>query len=118
LPLVPSTSANPDGSFPTLSMPIEHVNYTITSINGTLWAVIYGNYPIYLQNQSDCAFNCDLPMVYPMPSGSTDIHVTLGDRELSWSNYPNHTQTPCIRPPSATGGKSTASCPTYPAFLC
>jgi hypothetical protein len=87
LPLVPSTSANPDGSFPTLSMPIEHVNYTITSINGTLWAIIDGNYPIYLQNQSDCAFNGDLPMVYPMPPGSTDIHVTLGDRELSWSNY-------------------------------
>ena len=81
----PSASANPDGSFPTLSMPIEHVNYTITRINGTLWAKIDGNYPIYIQNQSD--FNGDLPMVYPMPPGTTNIHVTLADRELSWSNY-------------------------------
>jgi hypothetical protein len=84
---MPCASANPDGSFPKLSMPIEHVNYTITSINGSLWAVIDGNYPITLLNQSDCAFNGDLPMVYPMPPGSTDIHVTLGSRELSWSNY-------------------------------
>lgn len=30
-------SANPDGSFPALSMPVEYVNYTVTTINGTLW---------------------------------------------------------------------------------
>ena len=47
LPLIPSVLANPSGSFPALSMPIEHVNYTITSVNGTLWAKIDGNYPIY-----------------------------------------------------------------------
>jgi hypothetical protein len=52
-----------------------------------LWAKIDGNYPIYIQNQSDCAFSDELPMVYPMPPGTTNIHVTLGDRELSWSNY-------------------------------
>jgi signal peptidase I len=85
--LVPSASANPDGSFPALSMPAEYVNYTITRINGTLWAKIDGNYPIYIQNQSDCAFSGELPMVYPMPPETTNIHVTLGDRELSWSNY-------------------------------
>ena len=85
--LVPSASANPDGSFPALSMPVEYVNYTITRINGTLWAKIDGNYPIYILYQSDCAFSGELPMVYPMPPGTTNIHVTLGDRELSWSNY-------------------------------
>ena len=84
---VPSASANPEGSIPALSMPVEYVNYTITYINGTLWAKIDGNYPIYIQNQSDCAFNGDLSMVYPMPPETTNIHVTLGDRELSWSNY-------------------------------
>jgi hypothetical protein len=78
-------SANLEGSIPALSMPIEHVNYTITRINGTLWAKIDGNYPIYIQNQS--VFNGDLPMVYPMPPGTTNIHVTLGDQELIWSNY-------------------------------
>jgi hypothetical protein len=80
-------SANPDGSFPTLAMPVEYVNYTITRVNGTLWAKIDGDYPIYLLNQSDCSFNGELPMVYPMPPGTTNIHVYLGDAELSWTNY-------------------------------
>ena len=79
--------ANPDGEFPNLAMPIEYVNYTITPINGTLWAVIDGNYPITFLSQPDCSFNGDLPMVYPMPPGANDIHVYLGDQELSWVNY-------------------------------
>ena len=80
------TSANPEGEFPVLSMPVEHVNYTITPINGTLWAKIDGNYPIYVQRQPDCTVE-DLPMVYPMPPETTNIHVWLGERELSWLNY-------------------------------
>jgi len=87
LQFLPSASAKINGAIPTLSMPIEHVNYTITIINGTLWAKIDGNYPIYIQNQSDCTFNGDQPMVYPMPPGTTNIVVTLGDQELNWSNY-------------------------------
>ena len=83
----PVVSANVESSFPILSMPIEHVNYTITSFNGTLWAKIDGNYPIYIQNQSGSTFSGDLPMVYPMPPGTTNVQITLGDRELSWSNY-------------------------------
>jgi len=80
-------SANPDWSFPTLAMPVEYVNYTITRVNGTLWAKIDGDYPIYVLNQSDCSFNGELPMVYPMPPGTSNIHVFLGDKELSWTNY-------------------------------
>jgi hypothetical protein len=80
-------SANPDGSSPALSMPIEHINYTITRVNGTLWAKIDGNYPISIQTEPDCELGGDLPMVYPMPPQTTNIHVWLGDRELSWSNY-------------------------------
>ena len=80
-------SANPDSSIPTLSMPVEYVNYTISRINGTLWAKIDGNYPIYIHSQSDCGSNGELPMVYPMPPQTTNIHVWLGDHELSWSNY-------------------------------
>ncbi len=87
LQLSGSASGNPEGSAPQLAMPVEYVNYTITSVNGTLWAKIDGNYPIYLQTQSDCAFSGELPMVYPMPPDTTNIHVTLGDRELAWSNY-------------------------------
>ena len=80
-------SANPDSSIPTLSMPVEYVNYTISRINGTLWAKIDGNYPIYIHNQSSCASSGELPMVYPMPPQTTNIHVWLGDHELSWGNY-------------------------------
>lgn len=50
-------------------------------------AQIDGDYPIYVQNQSNCVFYGELPMVYPMPAGTTDIHVYLGDQELSWTNY-------------------------------
>jgi hypothetical protein len=81
--LIPSCSANFADSVPTLSMPIEHVNYTVASVKGTLWAKIDGEYPIYIQNK----FKGDLPMVYPMPPGTTNINVTLDDRELTWSNY-------------------------------
>ncbi len=87
LQFVGSASANPDGSAPQLAMPVEYVNYTIMRVNGTLWTQIDGNYPIYLQNTAGCEFNGELPMVYPMPPGTTDIHVTLGDHEIAWSNY-------------------------------
>ncbi len=79
--------ANPEGSIPTLSMPVEYINYTITSINGTLWAKIDGDYPIYLLKQPDCSFAGDLPMVYPMPPQTTNIRVSLDGKEMSWSNY-------------------------------
>jgi hypothetical protein len=78
--IIPSCLAE---SVPELSMPIEHVNYTIATINSKLWARIDGEYPIYIKNK----FNGDVPMVYPMPPGTTNICVTLDDRELAWSNY-------------------------------
>jgi hypothetical protein len=84
---VKPATANPEGSIPNLSMPVEYVNYTITSMNGTLWAKIDGYYPIYLQKQTDCSFTGDLPMVYPMPPQTTNIHVSLDGKEVSWSNY-------------------------------
>jgi hypothetical protein len=68
-------------------MPVEHVNYTITSINGTLWAKIDGYYPIYLLKQMDCSFNGELPMVYPIPPQTTNISISLDNTEVSWSNY-------------------------------
>jgi hypothetical protein len=68
-------------------MPVEYVNYTITPINGSLWAQIDGYYPIAIQKQPDCSFNGDLPMVYPIPPGTNDIHVYIGEQELNWINY-------------------------------
>jgi hypothetical protein len=84
--LAPADSAtvSQDEAVPLLSMPIEHINYTITEINGSLWATIDGEYPIYLINPTTCN---ELPMVYPMPPNTTNIHVYLNDRELGWMNY-------------------------------
>jgi hypothetical protein len=84
---VKPATANPEGSIPTLSMPVEYINYTITNINGTLWAKVNGYYPIFLLKQPDCSFAGDLPMVYPMPPQTTNITVSLDDKEVSWSNY-------------------------------
>jgi hypothetical protein len=82
---------------PFLAMPEETVNYTITRINGTLWAKIDGTYPIHkifktgntftLDNISYCIATDDLPMVYPTPPGTTNIHVKLNETELNWSNF-------------------------------
>jgi hypothetical protein len=80
-------TANPEGSIPTLSMPVENINYIIANINGALWAKIDGYYPIYLQKQTECRFTGDLPMVYPMPPQTTNISISLDGKELSWSNY-------------------------------
>jgi hypothetical protein len=79
--------ANPESSIPNLSMPLEYINYTLTSVNGTLWAKIDGDYPIYLLRQPDCSFVSDLPMVYPMPPQTINIRISLEGKEISWSNY-------------------------------
>jgi hypothetical protein len=91
-------NANPGvPTSPILAMPEETVNYTITSINGTLWAKIDGTYPIHkifktgdtftLDNTSYCIATDDLPMVYPTPPGTINIHVKLNETELNWSNF-------------------------------
>ena len=74
-------AASNDNVQPSLNMPIEHVNYTITTVNGSLWAKIDGNYPIY-----NSGFDV-LPMVYPTPPGTTNISLKLDGALVSWSNY-------------------------------
>jgi parallel beta-helix repeat protein len=66
-----------------LSMPEEYLNYTITNVNGVVWAKIDGVYPIHMASGLEEA----LPMVYPTPPGTTNMHVKLDGTELSWSNY-------------------------------
>ncbi|MCW3995000.1 MAG: hypothetical protein NWE98_02475 [Candidatus Bathyarchaeota archaeon] len=85
--IIRSAKANAQGASPQLTMPVEYINYTITPINGTLWAKIDGYYQIYFQTQPNCSFNSVLPMVYPMPPQTTNIQVNLDNRGLSWSNY-------------------------------
>jgi hypothetical protein len=79
-----------ESGLPVLAMPVEYVNYTVASVNGTLWAKIDGTYPIYILNESDggeCAEVSELPMFYPTPPGTTNIHVWVNGTELAWSNY-------------------------------
>lgn len=70
-------------SVPLLIMPEESINYTICVLNGTLWAKIDGTYPMRLTSDVSGA----LPMLYPIPPDTTNIHVTLDDAEVAWSNY-------------------------------
>jgi hypothetical protein len=85
--LVDWARANPNGSPPpNLSMPKEYINYSITSNNGSLWAKVNGKYPITILTKPSCS-PAKLPMVYPAPPGTTNIHITLNGTELSWSNY-------------------------------
>jgi hypothetical protein len=89
--LVHFAKANPDSAFPVLAMPVEYVNYTISSVNRTLWAKIDGTYPIYILNQSEndqqCTGPSELPMLYPTPPETINIHVKVNGTELAWSNY-------------------------------
>ncbi|HEX9261243.1 MAG TPA: hypothetical protein VF893_01800 [Candidatus Bathyarchaeia archaeon] len=66
---------------PSLSMPVEYVNYTIAWVNGSVFAKIDGQYPIY-----NSGFEL-LPMVYPTPPGTDNISLKLDGVEISWSNY-------------------------------
>jgi len=88
-------AANPGVSNLVLAMPEEYINYTITRVNGTLWAKIDGTYPIYILSESEgdsqCAPLDELPMVYPTPPSTTNIHVKMNETELDWSNYPYET---------------------------
>jgi len=88
---VNSAKANPDTStLPVLAMPEEYINYTITRVNGTLWAKIDGTYPLRILTESDDAPSCvptELPMFYPTPPGTTNIHVKVNGTELEWSNW-------------------------------
>ena len=86
-------TANPDMAT-LIAMPEEYINYTITSVNGTWWAKIDGTYPLHILTEADGAPSCvpsELPMVYPTPPGTTNIHLKVDKTELDWSNYPYET---------------------------
>lgn len=63
-------------------MPEEQVNYTITQIGDTIWAKIDGTYPIaYSGTESS------IPMVYPIPPGTTNISMWMNNDKLNWSRF-------------------------------
>jgi hypothetical protein len=86
--------ANPESDTPPLlAMSVEYVNYTITSVNGTLWAKIDGTYPIHLLAASDSAscIPAELPMVYPTPPGTENFQAWVNGTEVACGDYPYST---------------------------
>jgi len=118
-------TANPVPVY-SLKMPEEYINYTISRVNGSLWAKVDGTYPltkfgIECQDQALSINNTwftftgdTLPMVYPTPPSTTNISVKMNETELKWSNY---TQ---IVPESvhytAIGDWPMISCTIYPVL--
>ena len=98
LQFVPFTEANPTPVY-SLEMPEEYIDYTISRVNGSLWAKVDGTYPltkstIECEDQSLSAsgtwftFTGDtLPMLYPTPPGTTNISMKVDETELEWGNY-------------------------------
>jgi Flp pilus assembly pilin Flp len=81
-----------------LNMPEEYLNYTIRGVNGSLWAIVDGTYPltkfeIESQDQAvwtytEFTFTGDaLPLVYPTPPGTTNISMSIDGTALTWTNY-------------------------------
>ncbi|XES76543.1 MAG: nitrous oxide reductase family maturation protein NosD [Candidatus Bathyarchaeia archaeon] len=66
-----------------LSMPEEYLNYTIVNVDGALWAQIDGVYPIHMSEKP----TDPVPMLYPTPPGTVNMHIKLDGAEQSWSNY-------------------------------
>ena len=67
-----------------IAMPREYLNYTLTLREGTPWVTIDGIYPMHI---AATMVNQPLPMVYPTPPGTMNMHVWIDGKELGWSNY-------------------------------
>jgi len=123
LQFLPFAAANPTSAY-SLEMPEEYIDYTISWINGSLWAKVDGTYPLHkfgikCQDQSGgvdntwFTFTGDvLPMVYPTPPGTINISVKVDEIELEWSNY---TQTfPDETHYTAIGNWTMTNCTIHP----
>jgi hypothetical protein len=119
---VNSEAANLLPSPPLIAMPEEYINYTITSINGSLWAKIDGTYPLQIifgpeqvytwDSTSYQAVSGPLALVYPTPPGTTNITVRMDETELSWDNYTEIY--PGILHQTAIGDWPMINCTIYP----
>jgi len=125
LQFVRFAAANPIPVY-SLKMPEEYINYTISRVNGSLWAKVDGTYPltkfgIECQDQAlsinDTWFTFTgdtLPMVYPTPPGTTNISVKMDETELDWSNYTQ--SVPDATHYTAIGDWPMISCTIYPVL--
>ncbi len=75
--------AEAQSSVSSVSMPIEYVNYTVSTINGTLWATVDGT---YLMQIPQASVGQKLLMFYPTPPGITNISLKLNGQPVSFSN--------------------------------
>jgi hypothetical protein len=90
-------AADSISTYPLVAMPQEYINYTISRVNGSLWAKVDGTYPLHkifgdgdvykLDDVEYAVLSDELPLVYPTPPGTTNISVKMNETELSWSNY-------------------------------
>jgi hypothetical protein len=125
LQFVPFATANPTSAY-SLEMPEEYIDYTISWVNGSLWAKVDGTYPltkfgIECQDQALSGSNTwftftgdTLPMVYPTPPGTINISVKMDETELEWSNY---TQTfPGETHYTAIGDWTMINCTIHPVL--
>jgi hypothetical protein len=83
LPCVDSTSPS-ESPLQSISMPVEYVNYTVSMVNGSLWATVSGAFPIYIPLDW---VGQELPMLYPTPQGVTNISIELDGQKVTYSNY-------------------------------
>jgi len=98
LQFVPFAAANPTPLY-SLEMPEEYIDYTISWVNGSLWAKVDGTYPLtkftigcedqnISYSSAGFTFTGDaLPIAYPTPPGTINISVKVDETELEWSNY-------------------------------
>ena len=125
LQFAPFAAANPTPVY-SFEMPEEYIDYTISLVNGSLWAKVDGTYPltkatIECEDQAlsgDSAWftfsGVTLPMLYPMPPGTTNISVKMDETELEWSNY---TQTfPEATHYTAIGDWTMINCTIHPVL--
>lgn len=77
-----NSEVSPTPHVPLITMPEEFINYTITTVNGSLWAKIDGVYLIRALLWSE-----PLHLFYPTPPGTTNISVKIDETELNWNNY-------------------------------
>jgi hypothetical protein len=92
--LVKVASANPVPVY-ALAMPKEYIEYTVSEVNGVLWAKIDGTYPL-TKYEVDCQTQIpdkptftgeSLQLLYPTPPNTTNIVKAVNGEEQHWVNY-------------------------------
>ncbi|MEM2281745.1 MAG: hypothetical protein QXZ68_07165, partial [Candidatus Bathyarchaeia archaeon] len=89
--------ANVEPSYPLIAMLEEYINCIITKVNGSLWVKvdatyflnkIFGAGDFYNLNGVEyIVLSDELPLLYPVPPGTTNLSIKFNGRELNWINY-------------------------------